>query len=413
MKVVVIGGGAIGLCCAHFLRRGGAEVCVVDRGACGQATSWGNAGWITRMLSEPLPAPGVITQALKWMVKPESPFLVRPRMDRDFYRWSWRFARHCSAEQHRRGTEALVALNAATLDLFDELRDDGVQFEMHETGLLFLALTEPEILAYASAMRAVQAAGHDEPFEVLDRASVRNLEPSVSEHVIGGIYVPSERHVFPESLTSGLAAALAGQGVTLLENTEVLSLAFAATKRAWRLRTTGDELAADAVVVAGGIWSTALLDSIGVHVPLEAAKGYSITVDRNGRSPRHALYLMEAKVGCTPFADSVRVAGTLELAGIDVTMNHRRIAPLLRAASTYLADWNPGAGVPWAGLRAVPPDGLPIIGGVPGRAGLYVATGHSHLGITLAPATGAGLARMVLEDRVPQELAPFRLERDL
>ena len=209
----------IGLCCAHFLHRGGAEVTLVERGGCGQATSSGNAGWITRMLSEPLPAPGVVVQALKWMLKPESPLLVRPRMDRDFFRWSWRFARHCSAEQHRRGTEALVALNASTLDLFDGLRDGGVEFEMHQTGLLFLALTEAELLAYASAMRVVQAAGHDEPFEILDRASVLALEPSVSDGVIGGIFVPSERHVRPESLASGLAKALASDGVEVLEHT--------------------------------------------------------------------------------------------------------------------------------------------------------------------------------------------------
>ncbi len=363
------------------------------------------------MLSEPLPAPGVVTQALKWMVKPESPFLVRPRVDRDFYGWSWRFARHCTARQHRSGTEALVALNAETLDRFDELKDAGIDFEMHETGLLFLALTDAELLAYASAMRAVQAAGHDAPFEVLDRASVRTLEPSVSERVIGGIHVPSERHVRPESFTLHLAKALAAQGVTVLEDTEVRSLARMANGGGWRLVTSGEELAADAVVVAGGIWSTSLLASLGVRLPLEAAKGYSITTERNGRSPRRALYLMEAKVGCSPFADSVRVAGTLELAGVDLSMNDRRLAPLHRAVATYLTEWDPGPCVAWAGLRTVAPDGLPIIGSVPGHAGLYMATGHSHLGITLAPATGAALAPLVLEDRLPAELVPFGVDR--
>ncbi len=413
MRVIVVGGGVIGLCCALFLRRGGAEVTVVDRGGCGQATSLGNAGWITRMLSEPMPAPGVVTQALKWMIKPESPLLVRPRIDRDFFRWSWRFARHCSAEAHRRGTEALVALNTSTLDLFDGFRDGGVEFEMHETGLLFLALTDAELLAYASAMRVVQAAGHDEPFEMLDRASVRRLEPSVSERVIGGIFVPSERHVRPESLTRGLATALASDGVTLLENAEVQSLAPGANGSPWRLRMAAGDLEADAVVVAGGIWSTALLASVGVDLPLEAAKGYSVTVTQNGAQPRHALYLMEAKVGCSPFADSVRFAGTVELAGIDESLNQRRLPPLHRAAADYLTDWRPGASVAWAGLRPVASDGLPIIGSVPGHAGLYVATGHSHLGITLAPATGAALAPLVLEGRLPPELEPFKLEREL
>lgn len=347
------------------------------------------------------------------MVRPESPLLVRPRLDLDFYRWSWRFARNCSHEQARAGTEALVRLGLNTFELFDELRAAGVRFEMHQTGLLFLALHESELAAHETMLKDVQAAGYPEHFEVLDPAGVRELEPAASERVVGGIYVRSERHVRPESLTEGLARYLAAEGVTIEEHAEAVSLDSRRNGGGWRVSTPGDDLTADAVVVAAGVWSAGVLGKIGVRLPLEAGKGFSMTAENRGVSPRHALYFMEAKVGCSPFNGSVRVAGTLELAGIDVTMDRRRLAPLDRAASAYLADWDPVAPSTWAGLRAVASDGLPIIGAVPGHAGLFVATGHAHLGVSLAPATGANLAPLVLDGRMAPELQPFQLDRRL
>lgn len=368
MRILVVGGGAVGLSCAHFLREGGAEVVVIERGQCGQATSQGNSGWITRSLSEPMPAPGVVRQALKWMTKPDSPLLVHPRIDRDFFSWSWRFARSCSETRYRAGTEAMVALNAKTFLLFDELAQAGVKFEMHQSGLLFVALTEPELHAYMTVLRDVQAAGYDESFEVLDAARVRRLEPAINEHVVGGIFVPSERHVRPETLTAGLARHLATKGVDILEDTEVLSLAPPAGRGRWLVVTAKERIDVDAVVVAAGMWSRPLLAQLGVRVPLEAAKGYSMTVKNQGVSPTHALYFMEAKVGCSPFDGHMRLAGTVELAGIDLTVNRERLLPLGRSGSSYLADWRPSATIPWTGLRPVASDGLPIIGPVPTTA---------------------------------------------
>jgi D-amino-acid dehydrogenase len=169
---------------------------------------------------------------------------------------------------------------------------------------------------------------------------------------------------------------------------------------------------ADRVVVAAGVWSREVLGLAGVRVPLEAAKGYSVTAGRTATVPRRPLYLTEAKVGLSPFDEAVRLAGTLELTGVDLSINARRLEAILRSPSGYLRDWRPEMPrVDWAGLRPLAPDGVPIVGAVPGRDGLYVATAHAMLGITLAPSTGHSLARTILEGSADPALAGLGPER--
>jgi D-amino-acid dehydrogenase len=410
MKVAVVGGGVIGLACAWYLRRGGAEVVVLERDAVGMAASRGNAGWITPGLSNPLPAPGVTLQALRWMLRPDSPFLLRPRLDGGLAAWLWRFWRSCRRDRYLAGMRALLALNARTMELYDELAADGIEFEMHRDGLLFLFLDERAVEEEAAVLEDLRRYGYPGEVRRLTVAEAKALEPAVADTVAGAFLAPAERHVRPETLTEGLASALRAEGVEVREQAEVTGVR--GGRAGWRLRTAGDDLAVDRVVVAGGAWTGRVLAPLGVRVRQEAAKGYSVTAAGEGTRPRHALYLAEAKVGCSPFADGVRLAGTLELAGVDLTLDRRRLAAVADSASSYLADWRPARPeLEWAGLRPLPPDGLPLLGSVPGHDGLFVATGHGMLGVTLAPATGAALAPLVLEDRLAPELVPFRIDR--
>ncbi|MGH2383367.1 MAG: NAD(P)/FAD-dependent oxidoreductase [Candidatus Limnocylindria bacterium] len=397
MTVAVVGGGAVGLCCAWSLARRGADVVVYERDRVGSGCSFGNTGWICPGLSAPLPAPGVMGAALRGMLRPGSPVLIRPLFGPAFLRWSWEFWRACAPERYRAGLEATVALSRRTFELFDELRAAGVEFEMHSAGMVVAALTEAGLDEYATMLREAQAAGYDGEVRVLDGDAVRELEPAASEAVVGGVHAPAERYVRPESFTRGLADALRRDGALVREGVEVGDLR---------------DLDADAVVVAAGVWSGRLLRSAGVQLPLEAAKGYSVTARGSGTAPRHALYLAEAKVGCSTFGDAVRIAGIFDLTGVDLTLRRRRIETITRSAAAYFSDWEPEeVELEWAGLRPYPPDGLPIIGPVPGRERTYVATGHGRLGITLAPATGELLADVILAGARPAELAPFAFER--
>lgn len=409
-RVAVIGGGVIGLCTAQALVQGGADVVVLDRDRCGGAASAGNAGWITPGLSAPIPAPGVVPQAVRWMLDRESPLLVRPRLDPDFLGWCVSFWRACSRDRHVAGLEATLRLAARTLGAFDRLVAEGVDFEMHADGLLYLVRDEPHLGEWVAMYDDLRALGFDGDTELLDRAAVQRLEPAVNPAIAGGMIGRRERHVRPETLTAGLCAWLREHGTEIREGVHVRGLL--QRRAGWELVTSDGREPADQVVVAGGIWTRDLLASLGVRVPLEAAKGYSITAGNGAGSPRLPLYLTEIKVGASPFAGAVRLAGTLELGGRDLSVDTRRVDAIARGARDYLASWRPEQGrVDWAGLRPLLPDGVPLVGAVPGRDGLYVATGHGMLGVTLAPATGEALAELMLKGERPAALAGLGFER--
>jgi D-amino-acid dehydrogenase len=386
----------VGLSCAFALTRGGADVTLYERGRVGEGCSRGNTGWICPGLSAPLPAPGVMGGALLGLLHRDSPLRISPLLGPAFLRWSWGFRRASSPERYHAGLEATVALTKSAFADYDELRAAGVEFELHSTGMLVAALTEPGLDEYAAMLSEAEEAGYEGPVRVVSGDEARELDPALSEAVIGGVRAPSERYVRPESLSAGLAAWLRANGAQVEEGTAVDDL--------------GD-LDADVVVVAAGAWSGELLGKS--RFPMEAAKGYSITAKSSGTLPRHALYLSEGKVGTSSYqGDLLRIAGIFDLTGIDETLKHKRIDAIVRSSAAFLKDWEPEEiELEWAGLRPYPSDGLPVIGAVPGREGLYVATGHGRMGITLGPITGKLMAQVMLEGAAPRELEPFRIER--
>lgn len=411
MRVAVVGGGVVGMCCACEMARAGAEVTVVERGRCGGATSLGNAGWVVPSISIPMPAPGITAQALKMLFKPDSPLRFRPRLDPDFLRWCWRFWRNSSRERHETGLKALMNLNQQTIQLYKDLRASGVEFEMHETGLLITTLSEETLEEYAKLLEGARAAGYTGEVELLGKEALLELEPALSDAVVGAVYAKDDLHVRPDTLVSGLASYLAARDVQMLEDTEVYALEPAGKGR-WLVSTSSEKLAADRIVVAAGMWSSELLAKLGVRIPLESGKGYSVTAGGRGIKPRHAMKLAEPNVACSPFEEAVRISGIFELGGRDLSVNRRLLDGVLRSASVFLRDWvveEPR--FEWAGMRPTTPDDLSIIGAVPGFGHLYVATGHGMLGVTLAPATAVALAPLVLEDHTVPELEPFGLDR--
>ncbi len=348
-KAIVVGGGVIGLACAWELARRDVEVVVVDAGRVGAGASSGNAGWICPTLVAPLRAQGLV-------VRPSIALLP----------WLARFARNCTRARYEAGLRMLQELDRDTMSLYDAYADAGVELELHRQGLV-IAARSPEGLA---------------PYRLLaqdGREATPALEPALapSLHVL---HAEVDRHVRPESLTTGLARSLAQMGATFHEHEPIAKI-----ERRGREWLVG-ELAADGVVVAAGVDSMRLLRRHGVRLPLVGVRGYSVDTSGDGAPPRHALYLAEAKLAVSPFASTVRIAGLLELGG-------RPGRPDLVARSRpYLDGWIPTATTElWSGLRPMTPDGLPRIGRV--GDGLYVATGHGMFGITLAPATGRKLAR--------------------
>jgi len=411
MRVAVVGGGVVGLSAAWFLLKAGADVTVLTEQEPGEGASAVNAGWIAPSLSGPVPGPGILTGSLRWMLRPDSPFYVRPRLDPGFLRWLLAFRARCNSRDYSSGLEAMAHLNRRTLALYDELRSDGLEFDEHRTGL---------VMAYRDARDADHEVNESGwlarfGFPAAVPGRPQDLEPALTDEIQGAYFLPAERHVDPRALTAALAAGIRARGGRVLSGTRVLRVepgthsgGGAAGARAATVIGETERWPADAVVVAAGAWTPTLLRSTRARIPIIGGKGYALDFTPAPVAIRQALYLHDNRVAGSPYDGRLRLAGTMELTGLDTSISRRRVAAIARSAGRYLRGW-PADAVPGrvsAGLRPLTPDGLPVIGPVPRAPGIWLASGHSMLGVTMGPATGEALAA-AMGGSTPDALGPF------
>ncbi|HYB25413.1 MAG TPA: FAD-dependent oxidoreductase [Solirubrobacteraceae bacterium] len=411
--MIVIGGGAVGLCVAEALSARDCEVTVIERDRCGAGASAGNAGWITPSLATPVPGPGVIAASLRWLVDPSGPLWIRPTLSPAMVEWIARFIVNCRRSTYRRALGALQRAAALAGPAFDALAARGVEFEVHDDPLLFPAFERGELEHLTHVVDELHEVGSTQRFERLSADELRTFEPALGPDLLGGVLAHGERRVRPELLSAGVHRALTARGVEVLEGLPVTRLA--RDRGEWLLDVPGAVARrAEAVVIAAGAASAALLAAHGVRVPITAAKGYSRTYPADPTGPRQPLYLENPKVSISVFDAGVRVSGTLELGARGLALSGRRLAAITAAAQRALPGWRmPARRRDWAGMRPLSPDGLPLIGPVPGLEGVHLATGHATLGITLAPLTGELIAGRVLDGAHDELLAAFDPARAL
>lgn len=403
-RTVVVGGGVIGLACAYELARLGEAVVVVDKGRSGMACSEGNAGWIVPSVSDPLPAPGLVLTSLRWMLSRDSPLYIAPRAAPGLARFLWRFWRHCNARDFTAGFHAVATLNRLTLTLFDRLAADGLPIELHRDGLLYV-FRQRELLDKALGLFDVLSQyGYERP-KVIPGDGLRELEPALSRDVTAGYFLRQEYHVRPETLSRAYVARIRELGGEVREGVAVIGAAHD-NGRLTGVETEGETIPADRVLLAAGAWTGQVARRFGLRLPVEAGKGYSLTVDAPPAF-RRPLYLGDVKVGSTPFDGAYRFAGTMELSGVNDRFDRRRLAAIRRAIGRYFREpIAEGAAAEWMGMRPLTPDGLPMLGQA-GPGNLFVATGHAMLGITLAPATGVAMSRLMTGRPVGTPLEAF------
>ncbi len=290
--------------------------------------------------------------------------------------------------------------------LFDALLADDMAFEMHADGVLFAFLDARTQHQVFEELEEVQHHGYGSP-ELLDAKAAHEFEPELSPSVAGGVFIPGERHLHPESLMDAVTRRLRGMGVSVRPGVEVTGAEMRAG-RATGILTTAGSIEGDAFVITAGTWSAIVSQRFGFRFPLQAGKGYSLTLSNPPIALRRPVYLDEARVACSPFDRSLRLAGTMELSGLDPAPDLRRIVPLEKAAAKYFRRWNAQAArTAWMGMRPVTPDGLPAIGRVPGLDNVFLATGHAMMGITLAPVTGVVIADLITGQLPEFDLTPF------
>ncbi len=408
-KTLIVGAGVVGLMCAYELHKRGDRVMIVDQGAPGAECSSGNAGWIVPSHAEPLPGPGLAWASMKSLCVPASALTVRRTLQPAMWRWLWSFWRHCNARAHHAGAEALAALARPTMDLYDRLAVDGVHFDMARSGVLWIFVSQASLDATMNRLEAMpDGTAH---VEVVSGTALRQAEPALSGELAGGVLIKTERYLRPEAFTAALLSRLQAWGVEIRPGVRVIGLQRIGP-RITGVVTEAGTLAADNVLIAAGVWSGTLLRQVGLRLPMRAAKGYSITIQHPALHLRRPLYLAETKIACSPFRDALRIAGTVDLSAIDSTIDPRRVAAMRHTVGKYLEGWDRGAAeTTWMGMRPIVPDGLPVIGRIPGYDNLYVATGHAKLGITLAPATAVAIADLMSTGQTPVALRPFNPNR--
>ena len=392
--VVVVGGGAIGVSAAYELARQGLRTTLLERDGLGGGCSSGNAGLVCPSHSAPLATPAALAEGVRSLLRRDGVLSIRPRAST--LHWLVQFAAACRSERAERATAAIRALSVASLELHAELATLGTGFERRGT----LSVYETEA-RFAIGRREAERCGLEA--RVLAPEAARALEPGLRGAIAGAVYYPAEAHVDPRRYVEAIGDAAAKAGADIQTGVEVRSLAPVETSKG-RLRPS-------TVVLAAGAWSSGLARTAGVRVPITGGKGYHVDFAPAPGDPHVPILIQEARSAVTPLADRLRVAGTIEIAGLDLSLGERRLDTVRSAAARVLARDTSAVVDVWTGLRPCAPDGLPVIGRPAGLPSLILATGHAMKGVSLAPVTGRLVAELAAGEPTSHELGPFSPDR--
>ena len=408
-RVVVVGAGVVGMCCARALQRRGFAVTVLDPVPPGESTSSGNAGILAPEAVAPIAMPGVMRQIPKWLLDPLGPLTIRwwylPRI----LPWLLRLLANTRPARIERIAAALHALNRPLIDAHRALLGAGDFARLVRTDGLLYAYESPRAFAAAATDWAWRKE-HGTGAEILSAARLRELEPALAPGIAGGVFIANGGHVVdPLALVRAIAARFTAEGGSIRRRRAV-GFAFA-DSRVDAVTTDDGPAAADAVVIAAGAWSHLLTVLLGHRVPLEAERGYHLTLAEPGVIPSRPVSLPEGGFFATPMAMGLRLAGTVEFAGLEAPPDTRRAYAMLARAKRVFPGLADSVTSEWMGFRPSLPDSLPVIGPSPRLANVFFAFGHGHLGLSEAAITGRLIAQAVAGEPPEIDLAPYRIDR--
>jgi D-amino-acid dehydrogenase len=410
-KILIVGGGVIGIACAHYLLRDGYEVTVIDQGAMGGACSHGNCGYICPSHVLPLTEPAALRVAFKSLFQPDAPFRVKPTLDRKVLRWFWEFARRC---RHRPMIEAghhlKAILDASMLEYRRLIKEDSFQCEWKESGLLYVLQTGKGMHEFAKTDQLLSR-----EFNVKARRiegdELVSLDPALKPGLAGAFLYEGDTMLRPDKLCTDWKQNLEASGVKFIDNCKALSIE-RESNNIKSVITTQGPIVCDQFVFAAGAWSSEWGAELGISIPIQPGKGYSVTMNRPGQCPKYPMLFPEHRVGVTPFDQAYRLGSMMEFVGFDESIPEKRIEQLKRSAEPYLNEpWTQEILETWYGWRPMTWDSLPVIGKASGFENAFLATGHNMLGLSLAPASGKLLAELVAGKKPHLDPTAFSPER--
>jgi D-amino-acid dehydrogenase len=406
---IVLGGGIVGLSAACFLARRGHRVTVIERDLEAVGASAGNAGIIAPG-HPPLPSPAVRRRALRLLLDRASPLYVGPRLDRELLRWLVGFLAACGLRRFERSLAILCRLGLAARECFVSLVEcEGIECGFSSTGWLEV-FRDRRGFDHGCEV-AAQVRRHGYRVEEFDGEELCRREPAFRPGLSGALLYADSAFAHPGRLMAGLRQAAVRHGAVLRCGT-VVSIRSERDRFSAVELADGDLVHGDRLVIAAGAWSAGLARWLGLRLPIQPGKGYHVNLGGMAVRPATTCVLAETLVAVTPLDQGVRLAGTVELGGLDLTADPGRLARLREGAEAYLQGLDQARmESSWCGLRPMTCDGLPVVGWAPGVDGVFIATGHAMMGFLLGPLTGRVVSEAILDRATSVDIGALRATR--
>ncbi|MCH1548217.1 MAG: FAD-dependent oxidoreductase [Flavobacteriaceae bacterium] len=387
-NIVIIGGGIIGLCSAYYLNANGHNVTVVDKSDMNSGTSYINAGYLSPSHLIPLASPDSLKNGLKWMFDSKSPLYIKPRISISLLKWMYAFAKSSNNYHVKKSIPLIKDITVLSQRLYDEIKQKpDFNFHYDKKGLLMLCKTQKYLDSESKLVNIAISQGLKA--KMITKSEIKKIEPNIEIDAIGGAYFECDFHTTPNEFMLDMKRYLLANGVEIIKNTEITDLTIK-NGSIKNLITLEKKIFADEFILCAGSWSNILSKKLNLNLLLQAGKGYSINILNKTNITTPAI-LSEAKVAVTPMNGFTRIAGTMEIAGINKRINKLRVDSIVELSKNYYPDLiinendiNKVA----SGLRPVSPDGLPYIGRSSICNNLIIATGHAMMGWSMATATG-------------------------
>ncbi len=410
MKVVVIGGGIIGLSSAYYLQESGHEVTVIDSTDMSNNCSYGNAGYVCPSHFVPLATPGIVKQGLKWMWNSKSPFYVQPRLNMSLIDWGLKFMRSATPEHVERAAVPLRDVAILSQRLYETWTTlPQFAFSYEHKGLLEIFQTPAGAEhAHHTVEKAHELGLMDTA--LLDYEALQALEPQTKINALGAVWFKCDAHLYPNKLMVQLIADLKQKNVQLIGNETVTGFETSGGT-VKKVMTAKNGYEADAVVIASGSWSRELSAKLNVKIPLMPGRGYSVTLEDSPYKVNHPAVLVEGRAAITPMdGNKIRFGGTMEITSTQTPPRLNRVEGLLQAVQRFFPEFKvpvPTLDKIWYGYRPCSADGLPYIGRNNQWNNLVMATGHSMLGLSLGAGTGKLVSEIINEEKTSMDIKPF------
>lgn len=411
-RILVVGGGIVGVCNALALQRAGYQVSLIDRGQPGRETSYGNAGVLSESSVSVLNSPGLLKALPKLLFRRSNGLRYEPLFVVKRLGWMLRFLAHCTPRRWRAAARALRELQVLSLNKHkDWIAEAGVKDLLRHGGWMKLFRSEASFAAYAAELALCDEVGVR--YSVFDRDQLRQIEPGLKPIYEKAVLFDDTCGVSdPAALTDAYLALFTAAGGEIVQGSVT---GLRQTRDGWEVTLGGGDpagLVGDGVVLAAGAWTAEIAGWLGYDLPLGWERGYHLHLaPADGPQLNRAVHDVDGGFAIAPMQQGVRITSGVELTDRDAPPDYTQIrasVALAREAHDMKAEIETD---PWMGRRPTMVDSLPVIGPAPRHRGLWFNFGHQHVGLSMAPGSALAITAMVADTPPPLDTTPFRAER--